>query len=225
MQLDISELKYVLFDWDNTLAESRSSLVCAVDKILADYNLPCWKVSMEKRDRNLSFKDNFPRIFGKDAAAAYEKYREVYKAIVTEKITTFEKVREVLNFLTEHHIKIMIVTNKERILLEYELPLLFDEKMFCNIVCGHEASADKPSGRHALYALQNFMKPEDINRKNVWVVGDSPQDSAMALAIGALPIRINKSIWGDMARGEDKEDIVWFDSFSDFYAALKLAKN
>ena len=69
-QLNISKLKYVLFDWDNTLAESRTSLVYAVDKVLANYGLPCWEVSKEKRNRNLSFKDNFPLIFGDKAKEA-----------------------------------------------------------------------------------------------------------------------------------------------------------
>ena len=53
VQLDISKLQYVIFDWDNTLAESRSSLVAAVNQVLAEYNLPDWEISKEKRDCNL----------------------------------------------------------------------------------------------------------------------------------------------------------------------------
>ena len=225
MQLDVSQLKYVLFDWDNTLAESRPSLVCAIDKVLAEYHLPCWEVSKEKRDRNLSFKDNFPRIFGNAADEAYKKYREIYKKIVRGRIRTFDYAKEVLGFFSARQTGLIIMTNKERCLLEYELPFLFDKSLFCRIVCGHEAPADKPSGQHALYALRGLMRPEEINRKNVWIVGDSPQDSAVALEIGALPVRINKSIWGDGGEPEKNKKIVCFKNFADFYAALKLAKN
>ena len=77
-QLDISKLRAVLFDWDNTLAESRSSLVIAVNRVLKEYHLPEWEISKQKRDTNLSFKDNFPRIFGDKAHEAYERYREKF---------------------------------------------------------------------------------------------------------------------------------------------------
>lgn len=224
IRLDISKLKYVLFDWDNTLAETRPSLVWAVDKILAEYGLPCWEISKEKRNRNLSFKDNFPLVFGTHAAEAYEKYREVYKKIAAEKVRTFDKVKDVLSFLRQRNIGLIIMTNKERCLLEYELPLLFEPDIFSRIVCGHEAPADKPSGRHALYALEGLLPREEINRQTVWIVGDSPQDSASAMEIGALPVRVNKSIWGDVP-DENMENIIRFNSFADFFEALKLAKN
>lgn len=34
MTLDLSKLEYVIFDWDNTLAESRSTLVLSVNRVL-----------------------------------------------------------------------------------------------------------------------------------------------------------------------------------------------
>lgn len=222
-QLNLSKLKFALFDWDNTLAESRSSLVIAVDEVLQKYNLPKWEVSRTKGDCNLSFKDNFPHIFGEHADEAYAQYREIYKKLVPSKISTFEKVHEVLDFLSNHGVKIILMTNKERCLIDYELPLLFDRKIFSNIVCGHEAPKDKPHGEHVLHALKGYLSPEDITPENVWVIGDSAQDSSAALAVKALPIRINKPIWDNEAN--DDKNIIYFNSFSDFYEALKLAKN
>ena len=223
VQLDISKLQYVIFDWDNTLAESRSSLVAALNQALAEYNLPDWEISKEKRDCNLSFKDNFVNVFGpQNAASAYAKYREIYKKIVPDKISSFPKAREVLNFFAKHHIKMIIVTNKERCLLEYELPLLYDKDLFCNIVCGHEAEADKPHKEQALYALKDFLPASQITPQNVWVIGDSPQDSLMAEAINALPIRINKSIWGD--ESDTSNSIIHFKGFEELYNSLITAK-
>ncbi len=221
-QLDISKLRFVLFDWDNTLAESRSSLVEAVNQVLAEYHLPEWEISKEKRDHNLSFKDNFPRIFGDKAEEAYAKYREIYRKIVPEKISTFDKVPEVLDFFKSHRVGIMVMTNKERCLIDYELPFLFDSGLFKRVVCGHEAPHDKPDGAHALYTLKGLIKPEEINPDTVWVIGDSPQDSQTALAINARPIRINKSIWGD--EGEKSSGIVYFKGFHELLKALRLAK-
>ena len=69
MRLNVSELQYVIFDWDNTLAESRNTLVLAVNRVLDEYGLPDWTQVRDKRDPNLSFMDNFPRIFGEENAA------------------------------------------------------------------------------------------------------------------------------------------------------------
>ena len=59
-KLSLAKLKAVLFDWDNTLAESRTPLVYAVNKVLEEYGLPDWNVVKQRRDNNLSFRDNFP---------------------------------------------------------------------------------------------------------------------------------------------------------------------
>ena len=222
-QLDISKLRAVLFDWDNTLAESRSSLVIAVNRVLKEYHLPEWEISKQKRDTNLSFKDNFPRIFGDKAYEAYERYREIYKSIAASRIIAFPSAKEVIEFFKSRGIILMIVTNKERCLLEYELPLLYKKEDFAKIVCGHEAPRDKPHGDQALFALKGFINREEISPETVWIVGDSPQDSNSALEINALPIRINRSIWGDEGQREDK--IVYFSGFPEFLSALKLAKN
>lgn len=222
--LDLHSLRFALFDWDNTLAESRSSLVAAVDKVLAEYHLPPWSESQNKRDRNLSFKDNFPNIFGERAEEAYARYRQIYLSIVDSKISAFPSAAEVLTFLQGQGIKLIIVTNKERCLLEHELPLLYDAKLFSNIVCGHEAPADKPSGEQIRYALKDYLPAEQISPHNSWMIGDSPQDSTAAHNAGAQAIRVHSPIWGEETHPAT-EDIIRFPEFSDFLSALKLAKN
>ena len=77
--VSIDKLQVAAFDWDNTLAYSREALVYSINQILPLYNLPDWDVVKQQRNRNLSFRDNFPRIFGAQAEEAYEKYRAVYK--------------------------------------------------------------------------------------------------------------------------------------------------
>ena len=219
--LDVKNLKIVVFDWDNTLAESRTALVYAVNKVLQEYGLQDWETEKQKRDNNLSFKDNFANIFGPNAQEAYQKYRKKYLEITEKLITTFPKTHEVLSFLRKEDVSLMIMSNKERALLEYELPFLFNPETFDNIVCGHEAKNDKPHADHLFWTLKNVMKQEQINKDNVWVIGDSPQDSKCALSAGARAIRIGTPIWDD----DDKQDknICFFDSFVDFYESLLLS--
>ena len=220
--LNLQELKVAVFDWDNTLAESRTALVFCVNKVLHEYNLPEWEIVKAKRDNMLSFRDNFPRIFGDKAAEAYEKYTKIYLQNVGKMITAFPKTMEVLQFLKSQGVKLMVMSNKDRKLLDYELPLLFNPEIFDNVVCGHEAQKDKPYAEHLFWTLKDMFTPQQINRHNVWVIGDSPQDSACAKNAGALPIRIGKSIWADET--SDTSGIVFFDSFVDFYKTLLLSQ-
>lgn len=219
--LNIKQLKAVVFDWDNTLAKSKPPLVSSIEEVLNFYHLPCWDEVKTKRDNNLSFRDNFPRIFGNKSEEAYEKYREIYLKNVANMIETFPKVKEVLFFFKKRNIPLLIMTNKDRLLLEYELPILFEPETFDGITCGHEAEHDKPNGAHLIFTLKNILKSEDITPQTVWVVGDSPQDSACAKCAGALPIRIGQSLWTDENKNID--DILFFDSFVDFYKSLLLS--
>lgn len=101
MTLDLSKLEYVIFDWDNTLAESRSTLVLSVNRVLKEYGLPDWEAVKSRRNPDLSFRDNFPLVFGaKNAVAAYERYAEIYKREVRSHISTFPGVRDVLAFFS-----------------------------------------------------------------------------------------------------------------------------
>lgn len=220
-KLNLKELKAAVFDWDNTLAESRTALVYCVNQVLQEYSMPEWNIVKAKRDNTLSFRDNFPRIFGDKASEAYEKYTKIYLQNVRKMITTFPKTLEVLQFLKSRGVKIMVMSNKDRKLLDYELPLLFNPALFDNVVCGHEAIKDKPYSEHLFWTLKDMFKPQQINRQNVWVIGDSPQDSACAKNAGALPIRIGKSIWEDETN--DTSGIIFFDSFVDFYKTLLLS--
>lgn len=217
-RLDVSKLKYVLFDWDNTLAESHTPLLYAIRQVLAEKGLPQWETYQSVRDNNLSFKENFKNFFNGQADEIYERYAEIYLQNVERLISTFPKVPEVLNFLRMNNVVLMIMTNKDRRLLEFELPLLFEPKYFEKVVCGCEAPYDKPHKAHVIFALEGYLEPKEIMRHNVWVVGDSPQDSQAALAAGALPIRIGKDIWHDCETYSD--EVIYFKNFAEFYDCL-----
>lgn len=215
-KLDTGGLKAVVFDWDGTLAETRTPRLWAVNRIMTAYGLPDWESTRDRQNPLLSFMDNFPLVFGARAEAAYAEYAALYKANVARMIKTFPGVRETLAFLTERGIKICIMTNKDRRLLDFELPLLFSPSLFARIVCGHEAARDKPDAAHALLALRGVVDPADISLQTVWVVGDSALDSMTAEAVGALPIRIA----GRKATEKADPRIVYFDDFEQFYRQL-----
>lgn len=97
----------------------------------------------------------------------------------------------------------------------------FSPSLFARIVAGHEAPHDKPYREHILYSLEGLLKPEEITPENVWMIGDSAQDSDCALAANALPIRIGEPIWHDDNPKDGR--IKYFHDFKAFYQALIAA--
>ena len=170
--LSITELQTAAFDWDNTLAYSREALVFAINKILPQYNLPQWDEVKQKRNRRLSFRDNFP---------------------------------------------LVIVSNKDRQLFDFEQHFLYSADLFDKVVCGHEAVQDKPSAEQLRYAVKGYVSK--ISENNVWMIGDSPMDSECALAAGAKAIRIGEPIWGT-ADTTENTNILFFKNFEMFYNVL-----
>lgn len=216
--VSIDKLQVAAFDWDNTLAYSREALVYSINQILPLYNLPEWETVKQLRNRNLSFRDNFPRIFGSKADEAYEKYRVVYKNNAERFLKKPDKAQDVLELLKQRGVKIVIVSNKDRMLFDFELPFLYDIALFDKVVCGHEAQKDKPYPEQLEFAVKNFV--QKINADKVWMIGDSPMDSMCALSAGAKAIRIGKPIWG--ADDDDKNsDILFIDDFKMFWQMLK----
>lgn len=216
--LNPQKLKVVVFDWDGTLAESRTPRLYSINKVMAEYGLPDWESTLNRQNQNLSFMDNFPLVFGSRAAEIYAKYSEVYKKYVGQMIYAFQGVNETLELLRQNNVLMAIMTNKDRRLLEFELPLLFEPSLFAKIVCGHEAAHDKPYAEHALCALNGLIKQQDINADTVWIVGDSVLDNMTAAAVGAKPIRIcNGKCEYEKIEGAE----VWyFNHFKDFYQQL-----
>ena len=216
-RLNIDKLKVAAFDWDNTLTFSRPALIESVNVVLKKYNLPEWEEVKNLRKPDLSFRDNFPYIFGDNAYEAYEYYREVYKEKVGDILSAPSKGTATLRYLKTKGIDVVIVTNKDRMLLEYELPMIYDTFLFTRIVCGHEAIKDKPSGEQLRYAVDGLV--DEITPENVWMIGDSPMDSRCALDCGAKAIRIGEPIWEREIEKTD-ENILFFSDFTEFYHSL-----
>lgn len=215
-----AKLQYVLFDWDGTLANNAAVVNYAVEQVLSEYGLPDWEHIKAKRDPKLSLWDNFANFFGDKATEAYDRYLQIYKKATPSMLQTFAGAQEVLDFLREDGIDVMIMTNKDRRLLDIELPLLYNPDIFSRIVCGHEAPRDKPYPEHIVYTMRGLLTPMEINPEVVWMVGDSNQDSDCALAANALAVRVNQPLFGSQAE-PDSRNIQYFADFGSFLTALQ----
>lgn len=211
MKLNSKRLKVVIFDWDGTLAQSDSPRVYAINQVLQEYQMPCWDKVKNQRNEMLSFLDNFPNIFGQNAGSAYTKFCKYYLDVVKNSIKGYPKADSLIDFFRSKGIKIAIMTNKDRSLLEFELPLLYRTDMFDKIVCGHEAPRDKPFGDQAIHTLKGLIDYSEISPETVWIIGDSNLDNLCASSINALPIRINND--SNLYDNSECKNVVFFKDY------------
>ena len=171
--------KAVLLDWDDTLAHTRSSVVEAMEYILKKYNKEPWDITKVKyRDTKKSLKENFSNFFGKDAQRAYDEYLKYYVEYAYNKVSPMEKANDFLKFCNQQKIDLYIISNKEKSLLLKEVEFCFPNISFKKILGNGDAPLNKPNPAPVFVALDNVAY--EINRDNVWLIGDTKQDTECA---------------------------------------------
>lgn len=211
--------KVIIFDWDGTLAHTRQAVVGAMEYVLKKHNKEPWDITKSKyRDTKKSLKDNFENFFGDNARKAYEEYLEYYQTNSYSKIRPLENAREFLNLCRQKNIDLCIISNKEKELLVKEVKQCFPDIPFKKILANGEAAHNKPFPDPVFKLLKNSSF--EINRDNVWLVGDTKQDTECAYNSGVFPILIGKGKFMEDNYIKEKlnssEPMLIFDTFREF---------
>lgn len=183
--------KAIIFDWDDTLAQTRTAIVSAMEYTLKQYQKEPWDITKLKyRDPTKSLKENFPNFFGEKYQEAYDTYLSYYRNHVITQIHPTPNAKEFLKQCLKNNIEIYIISNKEKSLLLQEVKQCFPNITFKNILGNGDAPQNKPAPAPVFKALTNATYP--INKETVWLIGDSKQDITCALAANILPILIGQ---------------------------------
>lgn len=181
--------KAIILDWDDTLAHTRKAVVEAMEYVLKAYNKDSWDITKAKfRDTKKSLKENFANFFGKQANAAYNLYIDYYKINSYNQVQRVEKAFDFLSMCQQRNIHLFIVSNKEKSLLIKEVDFCFPNIKFSRILGNGDARQNKPAPDPVFEALKESHF--EINRENVWLVGDTKQDTECAYNADVLPILI-----------------------------------
>ena len=214
--------KVIVFDWDSTLAQTRQTVVAALEQTLKYYNMPPWKQTKKLRKPMLSLKDNFPLIFGEKSDEAYAYYLSVYQAELTHPSVGAERFLALCKRL---NIGCYIVSNKEKALLMREVKQCFSGFAFDKILGYGDAPKNKPSAEPVFFALKDIKI--DINPYNVWLVGDSLPDAECASQAHVQAIIIGHNI-NDQAYLEQKMSseppLIMVESFDDITQMVEELK-
>ena len=168
-------MKVILWDWDNTLADTITPLMDAFNETLSHYNLPTITKEQMKSYMNFSsnqlFKELFPNL---DLNEVKKIYLEHYQENVFN-LKLLPGAKEILNWTKSKGYINILASNKHYLILEKEAKVsglidYFDE------ICGAEKfSQNKPSKIFTDSALEKFK-----NFDKLFAIGDGLSDILMA---------------------------------------------
>ncbi len=195
--------KAILLDWDETLAHTRNCVVESIEYTLKKYNKEPWNITKNKyRDTKKSLKENFPNFFGKNANTAYNEYIEHYTQNSLNKVYPMEDANKFLTICTQQNIDLFIISNKEKSLLTKEVAICFPHIPFKKILGNDDATLNKPDAAPVFEALRHTKY--EINKDNIWFIGDSKQDIECAYNACIQPILLGKGNFMDNNYVKDK---------------------
>lgn len=166
--------KAILFDWDNTLADTWPTIHEALTKTFKEMGKLPWTFEETKERVHRSLRDSFPEIFGKDWEKAGEIYLKTFEEIHLSRLQPLDGAEEMLKALLEKKdIYKAVVSNKTGHNLRKEISHLSWDKYFNKAVGAKDAKKDKPASDPVYLALEgsNILPSEDV-----WLIGDSVTD-------------------------------------------------
>lgn len=209
--------KAIIFDWDDTLAHTRDSVVESMEYVLTKYGKEPWDITKIKyRDTKKSLKDNFPNFFDQLANDAYQDYLNYYIKFGYNKVTPVDYAENFLEICNQKKIELYIISNKEKSLLLKEVSFCFPYIHFKNILGNGDALRNKPFADPVFKALDKVSYT--INEDNVWLIGDTKQDTECAYNAGIQAILLGKGKFMDEeylnAKIKSPNPLWIFDDFS-----------
>ncbi len=169
------KMKVILWDWDNTLADTIEPLKEAFNATFKHYNMPLitreqMKFFMNSAGSQL-FKDLFPHFDLNEVKQIY--FKNYQKNIFNLRL--LEGAKEILKWTKQQGFINILASNKHYLILQKEAEASGMAEYFSDI-CGAEQFAEnKPSQVFTDNALKNYADFDEL-----WAIGDGVSDVKMA---------------------------------------------
>ena len=199
----------VIFDWDNTLVDSWSTIHDALNMTFAVMGTPQWTLDQTMSQVRHSLRDSFPQLFGSSWEDARRLYLANFEAIHLDRLMPLPGAEALLGALDRLGLYVAVVSNKTGRLLRCEVSALGWEPLFARVIGAGDAVADKPDRAPVDMALDSSgIQPGP----RVWFVGDTDIDMECAANAGCLPVLIapQPAEWNAFAVPPS----IWFESCS-----------
>ena len=184
---------YILFDLDGTLTDPKEGITKSVQYALADFGID--EKNLDKLEVFIGppLKESFIEFYDfneQDALKAVDKYRErfVVTGIFENKI--YKGIPELLKELHERGCKISIASSKPTVLVERILDY-FDIAKYFDYVVGSEMDGRRTKKEEVVEEALRQMVPQNVDRRNVAMIGDRKFDIEGARAFGLTGIAVS----------------------------------
>ncbi|MEM6902099.1 MAG: HAD hydrolase-like protein, partial [Pseudomonadota bacterium] len=133
----------MIFDWDNTLIDSWSTIHAALADTFKTFGKEPWSFEQTTANVRKSARDSFPTLFGDDWEAAKDHYIAAFEAIHLAELRPLDGALEFISN-TAKTMPLAIISNKTGRLLRAEIDHLGWGGHFVAALGAGDAEADKP---------------------------------------------------------------------------------
>jgi len=190
----------LIFDFDGTLADTRSGILATAQEVLRRMGFPPADEAALGATIGLPLHENFTRGAGlseEEADRAVEIYREIFEAVGVPAITLFPGVAETLSALAGRGIPMAVATSRGQRSLEMLMQRLGIDRYIPPERCfGVETAARPKPAPDMIYVILGRLgaKPEET-----LVIGDTTFDIEMGKAAGCYTCGVS---YGNQSAGQ-----------------------
>lgn len=193
--------RYVIFDFDGTLADTNSGIVQTFQATFAEMGIPDPGRDTISATIGLMLKDGFlqaaPCLSDSEADRAVAIYRRLFNSIGIPQTTAFPGVLEMLDAVHNAGVRMSIASSRSHQTLELLAGRLGIAQHF-ELYCGAEDVVNhKPAPDMVNLILERFQ----LDPKDVLVVGDATYDLLMGNSAGCDSCGVT---WGNQKRAQLK---------------------
>lgn len=213
---DLPRPKAIIFDWDNTLADTWPLIQIAIDRTMVAMGKEAWGLKKVRDNIHKSMRESFPHIFGDEWEKAGRIYKNSYREIHLDKIQLLDGALDLINKISKSNILQCVVSNKMGVTLRKEASQIDVESKFFSLIGSLDSAMDKPNKAPVELAL--LGSGLDPKKDEIWFIGDTISDLECAYNSGCRPIiygcnkEISKTISDqDLQDRDGKIPVVYFD--------------
>ncbi len=175
----------LLFDWDNTLADTWPAIHHALAATFRAMGREPWTFEETRQRVRASARDSFPALFGARAEEAMTIFYGCFESDHLAQLCERPGATDMLERLHAAGFYLAVVSNKRGDLLRQEADALNWTPLFARLVGANDAARDKPAADPVHLALgDGGIAPGP----DIWFVGDTDIDLACAANSGCMPV-------------------------------------
>ena len=178
----------IVWDWDNTLLNSRRAAELALNDLATQKGLPppteADIINVLGSRRGEYWLKNYPM----DVWDALHQYLDIYQKYAKTEVSLFPETEAVLSIVRDHRVPQLIASNKDQYIIDEEIRRFHLDGYFEKIVGGKGMEVAKPTKAFANLVLGKKWP------KRILMIGDGESDMDFAKTMGAYALFVREGM-------------------------------